>query len=491
MSHTNSRMLTLVATAVALMFAGPARSDDVNCPNVFGWTEGFPGLAATNAAFPINDTEDPKAPDCNFQQWSWEAFVWATATTPNGVPRFLELPSLDDLTITEPRTLGKRQLALATRSVLRHGEPGFKEGTGAIVQADGGMLVAPNGYPVYASVHMTPSYLKVARQNLVINGGYMHPGVDYFSPGDAVFKATWLRLAPGESPPDGAYVTEAEVPVLARVSTPGGTTVQPEADGKTTTVNVALVGLHVVGYTINHPEFLWGTFEHKMNTPRTPDGEEPSEPSSKGYTFYQANTALDQINCENIPQAYNPPQTCQRIKSYLSFDETTQTFSPSNNAWLLNETGGENNPTGAANIKAVNQAAQTYLKTSTRLNPQLANYDLIGTLWLPPNYYVKGQDGSLPKDLQANSQGSINLANTTAETYEQVSWKAKQPVSQIQNCFMCHNPDVFATGLPALPSRLIAISHVLEYGTSYAVPNKIVLPAGLPPLDPSATGDPR
>lgn len=41
--------------------------------------------------------------------------------------------------------------------------------------------------------------------------------------------------------------------------------------GKFATVTVALVGLHVVGTTINHPEFLWATFEHKLNSPEQPD----------------------------------------------------------------------------------------------------------------------------------------------------------------------------------------------------------------------------
>jgi hypothetical protein len=93
--------------------------------------------------------------------------------------------------------------------------------------------------------------------------------------------------------------------------------------------------------------------------------------------------------------------------------------------------------------------------------------------------------GVPPTDLLSNSQGSIELANTTAETYEQQSFPPgpvpHAPSSNVQNCFMCHNPTISVQGLPPLPSRRVAISHVLEYGTSYAVPNKIFLPAGLPP----------
>jgi hypothetical protein len=486
------RVIPSVAIFAAALFSGHAHASSGGCPNIVGWTEGFPGLAQPGATFPINDTANLPTPDCNFQQWSWEAFVWATAVDSAGVPRFLELPTLDDLTKPGAVKTRKHKLRLATRSVLMRGEPGFKEGTGAIVEADGGMLVAPNGYPVYASVHMNPSYLAVAKKNLVSTGGYSNPKNGYFNPGDAVFKATWLRLAPGQKAPDGAYTTEAEVPVLIKSSIPGRTTVQPDPTGKTTTVTVALVGLHVVGYTVNHPEFLWATFEHKDNTPRTPDGSTPGAPDPKSYTFYTANTAINQTNCENIPAAYSPPATCQPLNAYQTFDPSTQLFSPTNNAWLLNKTGGENNVGGVANIEGVNQAAQTFLKstTSKQLNPIFANYDLIGTLWLPPNFYVDNNKGVPPTDLLSNSQGSIELANTTAETYEQQSFPSgpvpHAPSSNVQNCFMCHNPTISEQGLPPLPSRRVAISHVLEYGTSYAVPNKIFLPAGLPPLSSGA-----
>ena len=92
---------------------------------------------------------------------------------------------------------------------------------GAIVEADGNMLVAQNGYPVYASVHMNKSYFDTARKNLIATGGYQNqPASSYFDVGAAVFKATWLRLDPGQPPPAGAYTTQAQVPVLETKSSP-------------------------------------------------------------------------------------------------------------------------------------------------------------------------------------------------------------------------------------------------------------------------------
>jgi hypothetical protein len=107
-----------------------------------------------------------------------------------------------------------------------------------------------------------------------------------------VFKATWMRVGNGQNAPAGAYTMQAEVPVLQTIVTPGRVTIAP-IPGRFTTVTVALVGLHVVGVTVNHPEFIWATFEHNLNSPATPDGTfapSPTASSPNNYTFYKANT---------------------------------------------------------------------------------------------------------------------------------------------------------------------------------------------------------
>jgi hypothetical protein len=274
------------------------------CP-LQGWSEGLVRFLAPDSAFPTSDTKNLPTPDCNFHQWSWEAFVWATALIkdPSGstVPRFMTLATPADLLNTsenagEPKP---RPLTLAARSETFQGLAGFSEGAGAIVEADGNMLVAQNGYPVYASVHMNKSYFATARKNLIATGGYQsQPAGSSFEVGAAVFKATWLRLDPGQQPPAGTFTTQAQIPVLETKVTPGLVTIQPVA-GKFVTVTVALVGLHVVGYTDNHPEFLWGTFEHNMNSPATPDNTftaSPTRKDPKSYTLYKGNTPFSQVN---------------------------------------------------------------------------------------------------------------------------------------------------------------------------------------------------
>ncbi|HEX5056962.1 MAG TPA: hypothetical protein VFX02_10745 [Gammaproteobacteria bacterium] len=441
--------------------SAPVRQAEAPCPP-FGWKENLHNYLPPDAQFPSQNTP-LTAVDCDFHEWSWEAFVWATARGSNGMPRFMTLPTTSDL-LTDPKSLKKKKgpglLKLAARSATPHGVAGFTEGAGAIVEADGNMLVAPNGYPVYASVHMTPSYFDTARKNLIATGGYQsQPADSYFNVGDAVFKAMWMRLEQGQSPPPGAFVTKAQVPVLHVLRTKTSGAVAP--NGQYETVRVALVGLHVVGYTINHPEFLWGTFEHRLNAPMLPDNSfKTSGSDPNNYTFYQANTPFSQVNLQN-----SDPAT-------LNFDLRLQKFTPATNAVQQNSTGGENNsPQGPQNIMSVNGQGQAFMQNQQGPQSLFANYSLIGTVWMLPNSYSVNSG-------RTDAVGSVNLANTTAETFVQAA--SNSSPQQWRNCFMCHNARSysFQSDPPPLANRLIAISHVLAEGTPYAVPN--VIPVQVP-----------
>ena len=474
--HTLIAALVIAAVGLAISFsevAGAAPPPPAkNCPT-FGWSEGLNNFLAADAAFPTTDTQlppptkkdpHPSTPDCNFHQWSWEAFVWASALindpgSSTAVPRFMTLATPADL-LAPAENAGEpklRPLTLAARSETFHGLNGFSEGAGAIVEADGNMLVAPNGYPVYASVHMNKSYFDTARKNLIVTGGYKtQPADSSFDVGAAVFKATWLRLDAGQQPPAGTYTTQAQVPVLQTRVTPGLVTIQP-VPGQFVTVTVALIGLHVVGQTVNHPEFLWGTFEHKMNSPATADNTfipSATRKDPNSYTLYKGGTPFSQVNI-----AVSPPA--------LRLDATSQKITPVTNVVLENQTGGENQPNGVGNIFAVNGQAQGAVRGFKPPQNVFASYSLIGTVWMKPNSYNLKSD-------QTSAVGSVNLANGTAETFVQNA--DNTPISSVQNCFMCHNPTSYSFQTPPpdkLPNRLIALSHVLAIGSPYEVPNSI------------------
>ena len=474
-SHPYQALITTLTLALfaIVLYCSSLQADDY-CP-LMGWEdETLPFYLKQDSPFPTtdtaNDTKKTHVSDCVFHQWAWEGFVWATALGSNGIPRFMELSTPEEL-LSGAGNKGTRQLKLAARSLSVSGTPGFAEGAGAIVEADGNILVAPNGYPVYASVHMNKSYFDTAKKNLIVNGGYTsQPPDSYFDLGAAVFKATWLRLDPEQKPPLGAYTTQARVPTLTVWRTKNNFTVVPS--GQFATATVALVGLHVVGYTENHPEFLWATFEHHLNSPRTDDNLFTTTGSNtKNYTFYGSNTPYAQVNQPNPPQTgqpYIPPQ--------LTFDLQPLRFSPANNVVLENKTGGENFSTnGPTNISNVNMSGQRFLTGLKSPQSVFANYDLIGTVWLEANTYV-GTSSVVLNVGASNAIGSVNLANSTAETFEQYPTNGSS--TNVQNCFMCHNPT--GSNLPDIfPVRRISISHVLEEGSKYAVPNLITVPIKL------------
>ncbi|WP_257386283.1 hypothetical protein [Tahibacter caeni] len=479
-------LATVTATAAA---DAPAPEAAALCPRL-GWGEFLPSFLKAKTVFPTDDTPIG-AVDCQFHQWSWEAFVWATALDAHGVPRFLGLPTIGDL--TRGRSVaGPRTLTLATRGL--HGRGGAIEGTGAIVEADGNMLVAANGYPVYASVHMNDSYFDTVRRNRVVTGDYeRNPDSDYFGVGAAVFKATWLRLEPGQAAPDGAFVTKAQVPVLTTFLT-ADNTLYVAPDGATVTVDVALLGLHVVGQTINHPEFLWATFEHKDNSPRFKDGTfDPTSGASdpRSYTLYRGGTPYDRANQPSTQTTASSTSTASPLSApgttvtttttlvaapAFTFDPKTQKFSPVSNAVLANRTGGETfSPAGPANIDAVNAAAHTVLQQQSPPQRRFANYDLIGTVWMQPGTFGLTSN-------QSTAVGSVNLANVTAETFVQNFTGTTTP-STVGNCFSCHNATTFqdVAPMPNLKARRIAISHVTAAGSLYAVPNLLSVNPPLPP----------
>jgi hypothetical protein len=140
------------------------------------------------------------------------------------LPRFLTLAAPNELLASGSNAGAHHMhtLKLAARADVFHGMPGFRPVTGSIVEADGNMMVAQNGSPVYASIHMNELYFDTAKNNLIVTGGYANqPTEATFPLGAAVFKGSWLRLDPNQEPPAGAYTTQARVPLLETKITPG------------------------------------------------------------------------------------------------------------------------------------------------------------------------------------------------------------------------------------------------------------------------------
>jgi hypothetical protein len=445
----------IVGLSLALFFAGnsllgqspsPTQTPSPACPLGFGWAEGLAQYTTYPAPlFPTQDTANLSAPDCAFHQWSWEAFVWATAIGPDGRARFATLHNGDELGKKAGATAkGPKPLGLKPRDLKPPGPRGSGDDP---AQAGGGILVDQNGQILWYSTHMNDSYYQFLQQ--YSGAGYAQAPLSLnFPVGAAVFKASW-QVVPAGTTLTGFYTEKTTVPLL--INKPGGgITVDPS--GKTRSVTVALVGLHVVGVTANHPEFLWGTFEQVQNAPdlADPNGyNSPTPVSNKSFTFYAANTPANACNPA-------PKSTTLKIT-----DPVKQTVAPIINVFRQYATGGAE-PARTQDIVAVNGAAQNEMaQMGTLVPPQpketvWANYKLIGTLWIEACTLQPGVS-----QLEKQGIASIDLANATLETFFQGPQNNFNG-NPMANCFMCHNTGGSGPNSKKVyPGKNINLSHAL------------------------------
>src|ERR1041385_9074102 len=114
------------------------------CPRL-GWAEGLVAYTAYPAPpFPTDDTANVNAQDCAFHQWSWEAFVWATAIGSDGSARFPAFNNGEEFGKKPNGTKGPKPLNLKPRDLKPIGARQNKSGDDP-AQAGGGVLVDPNG----------------------------------------------------------------------------------------------------------------------------------------------------------------------------------------------------------------------------------------------------------------------------------------------------------------------------------------------------------
>jgi hypothetical protein len=383
----------------------------------------FPGSSATN---------------CDFHQWAWQTFLYLTQKV-DGKLRFTTFPTDRDLfnpknLTAKPKILAALMARKPSRMQLRvrslKDEKSSLNDADKIAQAGGGgVLVDQNGNPVFYSVNFDPVFYDFVQKN-----GYY----DYdtyikadpttnFPLGAMELKASWRIVNKGDDT-TGVYTTEADVPVLQQ-DDKGNVSVVP---GKTRTVTVAFVGIHIVGIVANHPEFIWATFEQHQNAP-----ELSAVPSSNAFTFYAPNTAANDCLINAVK------------KNELKLDAAKQTFTPITQVYRLHPNGDKPGTPNSANITSLNNSVHGKLEAGSVWK----NYDLVGGIWL----FYDGMKPTINPTIQPNGfntdslRGSLLLANTTMETFH-----------QNLHCFVCHT--TAGSTNPFVPAMNMNFSHILVDG---------------------------
>lgn len=302
-----------------------------------------------------------------------------------------------------------------------------------IEQATGQALVDQNGRYVQYEIRVNPQLCQVITSCQLYTTGCVQGAINasnpQFSfpvgngttvPGVAEVKIAW-RVMETCNLPDSPK-SNCKKDNLSQFLTIPNVSVQPysPANSGAVTVTVGMVGFHLAQKTPNRPEFIWGTWEHVANDPVCPGSANPActDPS-------QASSGVSTASGWSFT---NPPvsvctgsQTGPQCANVVQPDVTT-TPPPTQTATNVCRQfpcggGSEANNENQTNISSLNTAVLTKVKGSV-----WANYFLAGTLW--------GGGATVSGDPSLPNTGSVQLANTTMETYFQAS---------NQNCFTCHN----------------------------------------------------
>jgi hypothetical protein len=220
-------------------------------------------------------------------------------------------------------------------------------------------------------------------------------------------KSSWVMAAGLPNP--SAYITmNATIPIYNESSP---TTWTPTGQQ---TVQLALVGMHVVGSTLGHPEMVWATFEHVGNTPlaayqyNSVTGPNPQTvPQSTSGTWLFSSTGSPALPLTAHMSFAGPPTNAINASG-------TFTISPSDTLRM--------EPWGIAGTNAFSNTE--VISTNNHVLGMMApgdvrgNYVMTGATWTP---FGSNPVGANP------GVGTNLLSNTTMETYEQGT-----------NCFSCH-----------------------------------------------------
>lgn len=304
------------------------------------------------------------------------------------------------------------------------------------------ILVDKNGRAVYTSIHIDDIYHKFIMDNKLYDPAVFQKFDKNanFPKGAISLKVSWKIVGEGDDT-SKFYTTTAKLAKLGKNSD-GEIIVTDEMIEE----RVAMVGFHLALVVKDHPEFIWGTFEHDDNAPDWPSKVTSNKfpVSDKNYTFYDAGTTTKEVNRNNT--------------DLLSLDVASQKLSPVTQVARAFPYGtmqdtSFNHVLNIKNIKKLNKQN----KTGILKNTVWENYGELGATWFGSENALK-PDNTYTSDSGAVSiiTGSTALSNSVIETFTQRNLQRNQ-------CFSCHNTFQIAMPNPKdnVPGKNLNTSHIL------------------------------
>ena len=244
-------------------------------------------------------------------------------------------------------------------------------------------------------------------------------------------KSSWVLAS--KVPDPGDYIR-----MTATVPTYDTTNPNTWTENGQQTVELALVGLHVVGSTNTHPELVWATFEHEENTPlgdytytnSSGGSTKVTQPTSGTWLFSASGAGLT-FNQQHMFFVGPPTNAIQSSGSF--------TISPSNT--MRSEPWGTDGTDAPHNTEVISM--NNHVLSSLSSGDLRGNYFMTGATWIafggPPSTGFQ--------------VGNARMSNTTMETYQQGS-----------NCFDCHSDPTMLGAPPPPPKPSVdqGLSHIYE-----------------------------
>ena len=375
---------------------------------------------------------------CAFHTWSWNAFLWSMEEE-KGAPRFESFPTLEQ--VIDQSYEGPNSTDEAVTLRLRATKSDHP--IDAVAQAGTpGILIAQNKRAVYYSQYVNPQmYTQIKKDNWFTAKGLQDESPDAtFDIGDIEYKAAWAVVDESFRIP-GAYTRKAMIPKVATIKVNGVPTIMVPANPQFDTVEVALIGLHVVGWVNDHSEAIWASFSPRgivRVVPQTKSGKAEGPVSPTSTPFYTANTKLSDCNQTQVP--------------VQAVDDATQLFKLATQACQIYQSGSRL-PDDKSNldvIAEINDSAASVLP-----NGDISKaYEEVGAVW-------SQADSKVPHKVNNTFQkillGSTVLSNPVIETFTQTD------IAQ-NNCFACHNSLQYQPSDPALVplhASMLNLSHIL------------------------------
>ena len=319
----------------------------------------------------------------------------------------------------------------------------------------------PRTLPSTSTFPTTLSELETIKNYAAANG------ISIINTGNRVLamelKTSWVEAI--NLPNSNDYVkTTAIIPNYVQSSTNTWT----RSGTKTTTL--ALVGMHVVGSALGHPEMIWSTFEHINNTPNagfayTTNGQSigtggngSTDTNHTDFLFCEPTTSTNAsvFNVSHITGSQN----LSGVNGFAISPSNTRRNQPFGWGGVFN-TGGTPNAFNPIDVMSIADSNAQLVAINTDSKNRLAPNDV------RRKYFQVGSTWS--SLFQLNQQaGTIRLSNSTMETYTQATnANIALPTGQGLNCFSCHDAGFTKIGrsLPVVPAPAsLFLSHVF-YGT--------------------------